>query len=163
VRALRALGELSRRVPNALVRYGMAALIAVLALAQLVPVARGNPPVESEVPVPPEARALLARACLDCHSNQTVWPWYSRVAPVSWLVAKDVREGRDALNFSTWSGYSAKKQRKLLKESLEEVEEGDMPLWVYRVGHPEARLTAEDRALLQRWVDERLAALDAGP
>ena len=103
------------------------------------------------------------RACFDCHSNETVWPWYSRVAPASWLLAKDVREGRAELNFSSWSRYSAKKQRKLLRESLTEVKEGEMPLWVYLVGHREARLSDADRAALERWSDERIAALDAGP
>jgi len=146
-----------------LARYGFAVVVAALALAQLIPVLRENPPVESEVPVTPEARAVLVRACFDCHSNQTVWPWYSRVAPASWLLAKDVREGRAELNYSTWSRYSAKQQRKLLKETLQEVDEGEMPLWIYRVGHPEARLSPADRAALQRWVDERSAALDAAP
>ncbi len=148
---------------NAPVRVGVGVLIAALALAQLVPVERENPAVEAEVPTTPEARALLVRACFDCHSNQVVWPWYSRVAPVSWLVAKDVREGRDELNYSTWSRYDAKKQRKLLKETLKEVDEGEMPLWIYLLGHPEARISTADRALIELWVAERLAALDAGP
>jgi hypothetical protein len=146
---------------NQAVRLGVAVVVAALALAQVIPVERVNPPVESEVPTTPEARALLVRACFDCHSNQVVWPWYSRVAPVSWLVAKDVREGRDELNFSTWSSYDAKKQRKLLKETLKEVDEGEMPLWIYLLGHPEARLATADRDVLERWVNERLAALDA--
>lgn len=152
-----------RAVIKRITRYGAIAVLAALAVAQVFPIARDNPPVESEVPTTPEARAVLARACLDCHSNQTVWPWYSKVAPVSWLVVKDVREGRKDLNFSTWSMYTAKKQRKLLRESLEEVKEGAMPLWIYWVGHPEARLSEADRAVLQAWVDERVAALDAGP
>ena len=145
-----------------ILRFGLAFVLAVFAIAQLVPVARDNPPVESEVPVTPEARAVLVHACFDCHSNQTVWPWYSKVAPGSWLLAKDVREGRAELNFSSWSRYSAKKQRKLLRESLTEVKEGEMPLWVYLVGHREARLSDADRAALERWSDERIAALDAG-
>lgn len=148
---------------NPTVRWGAGVVVAAFALAQLLPVERANPPVESEVPATPEARALLVRACFDCHSNQVVWPWYSRVAPVSWLVAKDVREGRDELNFSTWTRYDANKQRKLLKESLKEVDEGEMPLFAYLLAHPDARLAAADRDLLERWVDERLAALDAAP
>ena len=145
------------------VRFGLAFTIAAFAIAQLIPVARENAPVESEVPVTPEARAVLVRACFDCHSNQTVWPWYSKVAPGSWLLAKDGREGRAELNFSTWSRYSAVKQRKLLRKSLEEVKEGEMPLWIYLLGHAEARLSDADRAALQHWVTESTAALDAGP
>ena len=163
MRALRARRELNRNAVNPMVRYGVIAAVVALALAQVLPIERENPPVEAEVPTTSEARAVLVRACFDCHSNQVVWPWYSRVAPVSWLVAKDVREGRDELNFSTWSRYDAKKQRKLLKETLKEIDEGEMPLWIYRLGHPEARLSDADRALLGAWVDERLAALDAGP
>ena len=145
------------------IQIGLGGAIAALVIAQLIPVSRDNPPVESEVPVTPEARAVLVRACFDCHSNQTVWPWYSRVAPASWLLAKDVREGRDDLNFSAWSRYSPKKQRKLLHKSLEEVKEAEMPLWIYLVGHPEARLSQADREILRHWVDDRIAALDAGP
>jgi hypothetical protein len=148
---------------NSTVRYGVGVLVAAIVLAQLLPVDRENPPAETEVPTTPEARALLVRACFDCHSNQVVWPWYSRVAPVSWLVAKDVREGREELNFSTWSRFNAKKQRKLLEKTLKEVDQGEMPLRLYRLGHPEARLSTADRDLLGRWVDESLAALDAAP
>jgi hypothetical protein len=152
---------MSGRAASPELRYGALLVIAAAVLAQLLPVERANPPVELEVPTSSEARTVLVRACFDCHSNQVVWPWYSRVAPVSWLVAKDVREGRAELNFSTWSRYDAKKQRKLLKETLQEVDEGEMPLWIYLLGHPEARLSAADRELLGRWVDERLAALDS--
>lgn len=162
MRALRAFRDVVAFSKRAAVRYGLAVGLAAFAIAQLIPVARENPPVESEPPIAPEARAVLVRACLDCHSNQTVWPWYSKVAPASWLLAKDVREGRAKLNLSAWSRYSAKKQRKLLRESLEEVKEGDMPLWTYRIGHPEARLTDADRQTLERWANERIAALDAG-
>jgi len=144
-----------------LLRYGLLVAVAALAIAQLIPVNRQNPPVESEVPSTPAVRAILVRACFDCHSNETVWPWYSRIAPASWLLAKDVREGREDLNFSAWSRYSAKKQRKLLRESLEEVKEGEMPLWIYLLGHPEARLSDPDREVLKAWSDEQIAALDA--
>ncbi len=150
-------------MPLKILRFALIAAVAALALAQLVPVSRENPPVESEVPVAGEARTVLVRACFDCHSNQTVWPWYSRIAPASWLLAKDVREGREELNFSTWTRYDAKKQRKLLRESLEEVREGEMPLRVYTLAHPEARLSAADIATLERWISEQVAALDAPP
>jgi hypothetical protein len=103
------------------------------------------------VPAPTEVLAVLERACYDCHSHETKWPWYSRVAPVSWLVAHDVREGREELNFSTWNRLDSKKQVKAMHESWEEVEEGKMPPWFYLPPHPEARLTAEDREVLRAW------------
>lgn len=98
---------------------------------------------------------MLRRACYDCHSHETVWPWYSQVAPLSWLITNDVREGRAELNFSTWQRYSTQEQVKKLKENWDEVAEGTMPPWAYRVLHPEARLSAQDRALLQHWALQR--------
>ncbi len=118
---------------------------------QLVPVERKNPPVETEVPASEEVRSILRRACYDCHSNETRWPWYSRIAPVSWLVARDVHEGREELNFSTWNRLSTKKQVEALHESWETVEEGEMPPWYYLPPHPDARLSARDRTALRDW------------
>ena len=85
-------------------------MVVVLVGIQFIPVNRSNPPVEEEIPVLPEVKAILKRACYDCHSNETVWPGYSRVAPVSWLLAWDVGEGREELNFSTWNRYNQKKR-----------------------------------------------------
>ena len=118
---------------------------------QLVPIERHNPPVEAEVPASEEVRSILRRACYDCHSNETQWPWYSRVAPVSWLVTHDVAEGREKLNFSTWNRLSTKKQVEALHESWEEVEEGEMPPWFYLPPHPDAHLSTRDRAALRDW------------
>ena len=125
--------------------------VLVLVGIQFVPVNRSNPPVEEEILVPPEVKAILKRACFDCHSHETIWPSYSRVAPVSWLLAWDVGEGREELNFSTWNRYSQKTRGKKTKEIWEEVEEGDMPPWFYLPLHPEARLSASDRAALKAW------------
>lgn len=130
----------------------LGAVGAALLLLQLVPVARFNPPVTATVPAPPEAMTVLRRACFDCHSNETVWPWYSRVAPVSFLVASDVSEGRAELNFSTWDRYDEATRAKLLRKSWKETAKGEMPLWIYRVNHPEARLTAADLQILQGWL-----------
>ena len=125
--------------------------VLVLLGIQFVPVNRSNPPVEEEITVSPEVKAILKRACFDCHSHETIWPSYSRVAPVSWLLAWDVGEGREELNFSTWNRYSQKTRSKKTKEIWEEVEEGDMPPWFYLPLHPEARLSASDRAALKAW------------
>jgi hypothetical protein len=133
------------------VRWVVLAAVAVFVAIQLVPVQRSNPPVTAEVPAPPEAQAVLRRACYDCHSNETVWPWYSRVAPVSWLLARDVREGRAELNFSTWDRYSTKEQVEKLKESWEEAAEGEMPPWFYLPVHRDAVLSAEDKQVLREW------------
>jgi len=101
--------------------------------------------------VPPEVAGILTRACQDCHSNQTVWPWYSRIAPVSWLTIHDVNEGRGELNFSEWSRYTARRQDRKLKEICEQVERGEMPMPIYTVTHPQAKLTASDRKTICVW------------
>lgn len=123
----------------------------ILGGIQLIPVDRSNPPVSAEVPAPPEVRAILRRACYDCHSHETVWPWYSRVAPVSWLIARDVREGRKKVNFSTWDRYSANRQVMKRMACWEEVEEGEMPPWYYLLVHREAVLSDADREVLRQW------------
>ena len=120
-------------------------------VAQAIPVKRDNPPAEGEISAPPAVQALLKRSCYDCHSNQTRWPWYARIAPVSWLVAHDVHEGREHLNFSTWGRYSADERREHVEEIRENVEEGEMPLWFYLPLHPEAKLTAADVERIARW------------
>jgi hypothetical protein len=124
----------------------------VLLLAiQLIPVERKNPPVESDVDAPPSVKALLRRACYDCHSHETVWPLQAYVAPASWLVAHDVKEGREELDFSRWKGLDAKALAKIAKKLPEEVRGGDMPPLTYRLAHPSARLTAAEKALLADW------------
>jgi hypothetical protein len=122
-----------------------------LAVAQLVPVERSNPPVEAEIPAPAPVREILERSCYDCHSHETRWPWYARIAPVSWLVAYDVRHAREHLNLSAWSRYDAKERREKLDELWEEVEEGAMPLWYYLPLHPQARLGDADKETLRAW------------
>ena len=130
-------------------------LAAALVLIQLVPVQRTNPPVAAaEVPAPPEVRAILKRACYDCHSNETIWPWYSRVAPFSFLLERDVREGRREVNFSTLARDPLKRRQRKWMEIPEQVEKKEMPPWFYAAVHPEARLSAADRAALVRWAQE---------
>jgi hypothetical protein len=130
-------------------------LAVLLILAQLVPIPRENPPVEEEPVMSAEVRAILVKACYDCHSNETRWPWYSRVAPMSWLVAYDVRKGREELNFSEWNRMAPKDRAEAREEVWEEVEEGEMPPWFYLPAHAEARLTPAEMALLREWAGIR--------
>ena len=129
----------------------LGALVLIFVAIQLVPVERSNPPVAADFDGPPEVKTVLKESCYDCHSNEVRWPGYSRVAPVSWLVAHDVKEAREHLNFSAWGTYEANKQTKMAEEMWEEVEEGEMPLGKYLLLHRDARLTDEDMAILQRW------------
>ena len=133
-------------------RRSLWALIAIFLVIQLLPANRSNPPVESEIPAPPRVKNILQRACYDCHSNETRWPWYSAIAPMSWLVIYDVDEAREHMNFSTWNQYDDDERRDHLEEASEEVEDGNMPLWYYLPLHPDARLASEARETLHSWI-----------
>jgi hypothetical protein len=112
----------------------------------------------------PDSRvmATLERSCFDCHSNQSRWPWYTRIAPLSWTVAHDVEEGREHLNFSTWGSYSAEEKQDLLEELCEEVEKGHMPPGNYLLVHGEADLSEADKEILCRWASEERARVGGG-
>jgi mono/diheme cytochrome c family protein len=117
--------------------------VALFLLIQLAPYGRdhSNPPVRQEPPWDsPRTRELFRRACFDCHSNETVWPWYANLAPVSWIVQNDVEGGRAHLNFSEWD----RPQRSAEDVALV-VLEGEMPPWIYRPLHPEARLSGTEQ------------------
>lgn len=139
-------------------------LIALVTDRFLGPV-RSNPPVDAAqrleaVAAPPAAvQATLQRACYDCHSNETRWPWYARLPPASWLVARDVNEGRAELNFSAWGGYTAARQARKLQEACEMVERGEMPIGIYVTMHPEARLEAGDVQAICAWAQAESARL----
>jgi hypothetical protein len=97
---------------------------------------------------------VLRASCYDCHSNETRWPWYSRVAPASWLVAHDVEEARSHFNFSLWGTYEPKRQERVAAKMWEEVEAGEMPPAEYLLAHRDARLSEGDRAVLEAWTAE---------
>jgi hypothetical protein len=135
-------------------------LIAAVVIIQLIP--SGRPEVNMVNPddllvnnkLPDSVQQLLKNACYDCHSNETKYPWYAYVAQVSWLVVRDIRIGRENLNFSNWETSSKMDKAKLLGEIAEEVEEGNMPMPIYILMHPEAKLTMTQRELLVSWTDE---------
>jgi hypothetical protein len=118
---------------------------------QFIPTKRANPPKAGEILTRHEVRLLLQRACYDCHSNETKWPSYSYVAPLSWYFINEVHEGRRKLNFSNWSRMPKEKQDHMLNEIWLEVEDGDMPPEKYLWLHSDAELTASDRDLIYRW------------
>ena len=125
------------------------ALLTVIAAGiaiQLVPYGRSheNPAVVAEPDWDhPRTRELFSRSCLDCHSNETKWPWYSHVAPASWLVQRDVEEGRSHFNVSEWG-----REENHGDDAAELVRNGEMPPWFYLPAHPEARLSEAERAAL---------------
>ena len=140
-------------------KAGFFLVVAFLGI-QLVPVSLDNPPETGRVDAPPAVAAVLEQSCFDCHSHQTRWPWYARIAPFSWGVAWDVHEAREHLNFSTWDQLDAEDRAHAIHEVWEEVEEGEMPLWYYLPFHPEARLDEADLAALRGWAQASGEASD---
>ncbi|MBI3911177.1 MAG: heme-binding domain-containing protein [Armatimonadetes bacterium] len=129
-------------------RRGLIAVAILLVAIQAVPYGRRhtNLPVRMEPRWDsPQTRALVVRACYDCHSNQTIWPWYSHVAPVSWFIQGDVDQGRAAMNLSEWD-----RPQREAHESAKKVQEGEMPPWAYPLVHPEARFSPAERQALIR-------------
>lgn len=131
-----------------IVAYAAAGLFVGFLAIQLIPYGRNhtNPPVTREPKWDsPQTRALAARACFDCHSNLTKWPWYSNVAPMSWLAQRDVDGGRAQFNFSEWD----KPQDVSIGDLADAIRGGSMPPWFYVIPHPNANLsTAEKNALI---------------
>jgi Haem-binding domain len=141
-----------RRVPTIIAFVVIGLAIAI----QAVPYGRShsNPPVVAEPPwQTPHTRTLAVRACFDCHSNETSWPWYSNIAPVSWLFQHDVDEGRRALNLSEWN-----RPQKDAREAGETVRTGEMPPWIYSIRHASARLSATEKAALADGLDATLGS-----
>ena len=134
-------------------------LAIIFAGIQFVGPARTNPPVKPGAdlcatnPPPAEVAALLRAACYDCHSHETVWPWYAHIAPVSWLVVSDVNEGREHINFSEWPHDDPVRAAKKLDHMNEVIDDGDMPPAKYTSMHPAARLTPEQKQKLLDWTD----------
>jgi hypothetical protein len=150
------------------VKRAIVVLVCFFVAAQLYRPARTNPPnnpserLEAKLNVPQDIDELLDRACNDCHSNETRWPWYSHVAPTMWLLGRDVREGRAHWNRSRWD-FTSEEGADVLDEMCEEVKEGAMPLPVYLWLHREARLSDADIRRLCEWTSQAANQLLAGP
>ncbi len=150
---------MKNRKDRHILRNGSLGLIVLLLLIQLVPYGRDhtNPPVMREPNWDsPETRALAQVACFDCHSNETAWLWYTNVAPFSWLVQRDVEEGRSKLNFSEWGLTNQGEEE--MDEMDETLREGEMPPLQYTLIHADARLTPDERNQLLRGLQATAAA-----
>ncbi len=126
-------------------------LLSLFVAIQFVRIPKTNPPVTGEISVPAPVHAVLKRSCYDCHSNETVWPWYSNLAPVSWLLYSDVSGGRRTMNFSEWQQMPADKQNRRRRAVWREVKSGYMPPWFYLPMHANAKLSGADHTILQAW------------
>lgn len=121
---------------------------------------RTNPPIneaetlEASTKVPPDVQMILARSCNDCHSNKTVWPWYSNISPASWFLADHIDAGRRHLNFSTWATHDNKKKLKRLSETCDLVKAREMPLPSYLWIHRSAKLSDSEIAAICEWTEK---------
>ena len=135
-------------------------ILILLAAIQLIPVNRSNPQVNASQtifatqPVPVEVKAVFERSCKNCHSDETSWPWYSYVAPVSWMIAHDVHAARRAMNLSEWGSYSTNKKTDKLEEICEQLTNHDMPDWKYSLIHKQARITGKERDIICEWTED---------
>jgi hypothetical protein len=135
-------------------KIALVVVVAALVIIQVIPYGRAhtNPPVREEPQWDdPQTGRLVRTACYDCHSNETRWPWYAHIAPVSWLVQHDVDEARSKLNFSEWD-----RPQNHAFDAAQEVREGEMPPLVYLLGHGDARLSEADKNALIRGLVETM-------
>jgi hypothetical protein len=150
------------------IKWSLVAAATVGVLIQFYRPELTNPPVDpsvtiqSKLHVPPEVDEILRRSCYDCHSHETRWPWYSAIAPSRWLLAKDVADGRQHMNFSQWT-YNNLRSVGKLDQMVQEIDEGEMPLRSYLLMHPSKRLSEQEKNLIFDWVEkERERLLAAG-
>jgi hypothetical protein len=136
-------------------------VLAFVVLIQFIPVTRDNPPVEGNFDGSQDVERILRHACYNCHSNETSWPWYSRVAPVSWLVASDVHDAREHLNFSSWRSLTSGDRALAKKDIWEHIERGEMPPARYVIMHSEAKLSDAEKAKIRRWAAEPPSGADS--
>jgi hypothetical protein len=150
-----------------IVKWVVIVLAVLLAAAQFYrPTLSTPPPDDSKsmsvnTRMTPEVASILERSCNDCHSSKTSWPWYSKVAPVSWYLKNHVDEGRRQFSMSDWGTYPAKKAVRKLGEVCEQVEKGDMPLKSYLLLHPTAKLSDSDKKVLCDWTNKEGERLQA--
>jgi hypothetical protein len=160
---------MNKQLLGKILKWTAIALAVIFAALQFIRPARTNPPVDeartlqAHSSLTPEVAAILNRSCNDCHSNQTRWPWYSNVAPVSWFVINHVNDGRRQMNFSDWAQYDRSEQENYLRKICREVKSGDMPIHSYLWLHGDAKLSAEDVKILCDWANAESQRLSSEP
>jgi hypothetical protein len=128
-------------------------IVGLFIILQLIPLNQTNPPVIQDASAPSDIKLILKTSCYDCHSNETEWPWYSRIAPGSFLITRDVVEGRKHLNFSEFSDMDTFDSTDIADEILEVLEEGKMPIIPYLLLHPGASLSDSQTKALMGWAN----------
>lgn len=146
-----------------IVKWFVVSLVVLFLAIQFVRPARTNPAVDesqtifARTQMPPQVAAIFNRSCVDCHSNKTVWPWYTNVAPVSWFIVNHVNEGRPRLNLSEWARLDQDRQSKKLQQICDQVSDGGMPLSTYTPLHPGSKVSPADVKVLCDWTNAERA------
>ena len=147
------------RILIRILKWTAVALVVAFVAIQFVRPARTNPAVDesqtifARTQMTPQVAAIFDRSCRDCHSNKTVWPWYTQVAPISWWLADHVNSGRKDLNMSEWGKLARDRQDRKLRQICDEVTDGVMPLSSYTPMHPQAKLSEQDKKTLCDWTE----------
>jgi hypothetical protein len=147
------------RILLKIIKFIVIGAVVIFLGLQFIRPARTNPAVdtsqtmEAHLQLTPQAKEILDRSCRDCHSNQTEWPWYTNVAPLSWWITDHVNGGRTHLNLSEWAKLDKDRQSKKLQQICDEVEDGAMPLSSYLPMHPKAKLSEQDKKTLCDWTE----------
>jgi len=140
--------------------YTLITLVVVLFIINSFPVNMSNLPITSDIKAPNDVKKILRESCYDCHSNETIWYWYTDYAPISWLITHDVNEGREYLNFSTWDKYSVSEKKELLTDSIETIQEGEMPMKIYEIMHPDSKINKEELNTLITWINKEYGKIE---
>ncbi len=132
--------------------------IIILMALQLIPIERSNPSTDQNIALhpPKEVESILKKACYDCHSNETKWPFYANIAPLSFSISSHIKDGRKALNFSEWKNIDPKIKTKRIQRAIKTIKNGMMPLPTYLWLHDEAKLTKEEKRVLTTWLKDQL-------
>jgi hypothetical protein len=155
-----------------LMKWSGPALVLLFVVIQFIRPEKTNPviddraAIQAQAQIPPEVNAIFHRACRDCHSHETRWPWYSKMAPVSWFVIDHVNHGRKHLNFSDWARYNRREADERLDGICKTTKSGSMPLSSYLLLHRDAKLSQEDVRAICDWTEaerQRLAYRSANP
>ena len=135
-----------------IVKYILGGLLFIFLVIQVKQPDRTNPPEIADSTIPDEVKVILKAKCYDCHSNESEWPWYSYIAPVSWWVADHVHEGRREVNYSNWDNYDEDRKEDKIEETFDEMLDRFMPLKSYLITHPDAEVTEDDVDVIDMWL-----------
>jgi len=148
------------------IKFTLWVILIILVAIQFVPVDKENPIGDRNsdflivTQAPEDVQLIMRNACYDCHSNETIWPWYSDFAPVSFVIANHVEEGREHLNFSNWGNYESSDHPSILKHMKKEINKNAMPLAGYVKLHAEANISEDGKVLIMDWLDSVLSTYE---